>query len=158
MHKSVGYVSHATLLLDFQCYHLQEISNFGCTCVVLMPPVCMDAVSAAFGMYILYFSLSLCLPCTGQTNEDLLEWATAEAQLSSTAFHNFRMDWNRKFVQKVCADVMILSVSTPAQIRLDNQLWTVQVKSIPGVSGAHLMPVTNTGRKMALDLIDEGSM
>lgn len=47
MHKSVGFASHAPLLLEFQCYHLQAISGFGCDCVALMLPVRMDAVVAA---------------------------------------------------------------------------------------------------------------
>lgn len=53
---------------------------------------------------ILCLGLQLCLSCTGQTSEVLQEWATAEAQLSNKDFHNFRMEWNRKFVQKVRTD------------------------------------------------------
>ena len=38
----------------------------------------------------------------GETQELLNEWTTAETRLSKGDFSQFRLDWNRDFIRRVC--------------------------------------------------------
>jgi hypothetical protein len=102
----------------------------------------------------------------GQLQQLLNEWSDAEQRLSRQEFVDFRMDWNRRLIQRVSCltscSLQSVAMNWGRLVLLNSggtlMASAMQVKSVQGVGGLHFMPFGRAGRSMALELVKDATL